>query len=352
MKIGIFDPYLDTLGGGERYMLTLAKCLAENHEVSLLWHENILKKAEVKFGLDLKNVKHNKNFFKNTGKIKRIKRAKEYDVIIVLSDGSIPFLPFTKTFIHLQAPLKEENTSLLNKSKAQFAERIIVNSSYTKKFVDQALKVESAILYPPIDVEKFSKSPKKENIIVSVGRYTPIPGGDFKKHNILIKAFKELVDEGLKNWEYNVVISALPQHQVHVDELEKKAKGYPVIIHREVNDKKIKELYEKSKIYWHGAGYGEDLDKNPQNAEHFGISIVEAMAARSIPIVFNAGGLKEVVEDKKTGYLWDTLDELKTETRNVIKDEVTRKKIAENAADKSNYFKNERFCKEVNKLLK
>ena len=35
MKIGIFDPYLDDLGGGEKYMMKIAQCLGKNHDVSI-----------------------------------------------------------------------------------------------------------------------------------------------------------------------------------------------------------------------------------------------------------------------------------------------------------------------------
>ena len=33
MRIGIFDPYLDTLSGGEKYMLSIASCLVQEYEV-------------------------------------------------------------------------------------------------------------------------------------------------------------------------------------------------------------------------------------------------------------------------------------------------------------------------------
>ena len=36
MKIAIYSPYLDTLGGGEKYMLTIAEILSFNNEVDFL----------------------------------------------------------------------------------------------------------------------------------------------------------------------------------------------------------------------------------------------------------------------------------------------------------------------------
>ena len=57
-KALIFDPYLDTLGGGERYTLTVAKMLSNNgYRVSLAWpSQKILESATFRFGLDLKNI--------------------------------------------------------------------------------------------------------------------------------------------------------------------------------------------------------------------------------------------------------------------------------------------------------
>ena len=36
MKLGFFSPYLDTFGGGERYMLTIAETLAKSNQVDIL----------------------------------------------------------------------------------------------------------------------------------------------------------------------------------------------------------------------------------------------------------------------------------------------------------------------------
>ena len=46
MKIGIFDPYLGTLSGGEKYMLSIASCLSKEHEVYVFWDQE--KEEEIK----------------------------------------------------------------------------------------------------------------------------------------------------------------------------------------------------------------------------------------------------------------------------------------------------------------
>ena len=48
MRIGIYDPYLDTLSGGEKYMLSAASCLAKEHKVFIFWD----KDKDPEWGLD------------------------------------------------------------------------------------------------------------------------------------------------------------------------------------------------------------------------------------------------------------------------------------------------------------
>ena len=55
----IYDPYLDTLGGGERYCLTVAEILKKNGwKVDIFWSggQDIIKKAENRFSLNLKDI--------------------------------------------------------------------------------------------------------------------------------------------------------------------------------------------------------------------------------------------------------------------------------------------------------
>src|SRR5438876_755618 len=113
MTIGIFYPYLDDLGGGEKYMITLARCLSTNHNVSIFWDntEDVIA-LKKRFSLDLPGVSLTKNIFSpNISFIERLLTTRKYDVIIVLSDGSIPITLSKKLFIHIQQPLSNINTS-------------------------------------------------------------------------------------------------------------------------------------------------------------------------------------------------------------------------------------------------
>ena len=67
------------------------------------------------------------------------------------------------------------------------------------------------------------------------------------------------------------------------------------------------------------------------------------MAAGCVPIVINRGGQREIVEHGVTGFLWNTLDELKRYTLLVARDPALRSRVAEAARQRAACFTPERF---------
>lgn len=355
MKIGIFDPYLDTLGGGEKYMLTIATCLAKSHSVSLFWDpkfENKIKNdAQRKLGINLESIQFTQNIFSpDISLSSRLLSSRNYDLIIFLSDGSIPFV-LSKLIVHFQFPVEWIHVSPLMKFKLLRTQKIICNSAFTKSFVDKKFGVKSKILYPPVFIQK--KNIKKENIILHVGRFgINIEGANYKKQDVLIDAFKKMAHKKIRDWKLVLIISSKKQDEEKLNELKEIAKGFPIEIIDNANNLKLWEMYNKAKIYWHASGYGEDLNKYPEKAEHFGISTVEAMGAGCVPVVINAGGQKEIVENEKSGFLWNTIDELIEKTNAVMNSNSFWEKMSHNAIVRANFFTGERFCKELNEFIK
>lgn len=352
MKVGIYDPYLDDLGGGEKYIASIAECLSKNSDVILFWNDTEdFKKLQERFSLDLSKVKISKNIFaKDFGFLKRLKESKKYDVLIVLSDGSIP-LVFSKLFIHIQQPFAKLKPSLKARLKIKRVSKFFYNSNFAKSFGDRTFGANGVVLYPPIDIK--SERVKKENIVLTVGkfRYRNVPLDDFKKQAVMIEAFKNMVGNGLKGWRFIIVSGSSREHEKEFERIKKEAKGYPIDFLIDKTNDELWDIYSRTKIYWHAAGFGEDLEKYPEYAEHFGISTVEAMGAGAVPVVINAGGQKEIV-DEESGFLWNTLDELKVKTRNLIDDESLLEKMSESARKRAQIFAGNRFCQELNKIIK
>lgn len=343
MKFGIYDPYLDDIGGGEKYMMTIAECLSVNHDVDVFWdNPEDLNKINLRFGIDISRIKTAKNIFK-LGFIEKQKFSRKYDCIIVLSDGSIPVLASKKTYLHIQQPLLHVGLSIKDKLKLKKINKVFCNSIFTKEFIDEKFGVKSELLYPPVNVYGMGKN--KENIIMHVGRFrvVQVNSSDYKKQNVMITAFKEMVDKGLKGWKFIVAVSLENEDNPEFLKMKANAKGYPIEFLINSSNKKLWEVGKKAKIYWHASGYGENLVSNPELAEHFGISTVEAMGVGAVPVVINAGGQKEIVESGIDGYLWNTLDELKDYTLELIENKKLIEEMSTKAFEKSKKFDKENF---------
>jgi len=350
VKIGIYDPYLDTLGGGEKYMLTAASCLSKDHEVSIFWDDKtIIDKVKERYNLDISSTSIVPNIFSSKSLITRVFQTQKYDAIFYLSDGSIPFVGSKKLFLHFQFPIEWVQPTFLTKIKLARIRKVICNSNFTKNYIDQKLNISSLVIYPPIDIGHKIKN--KKNIILTVGRIQKNSDGKLtKKQEVMIATFKKMVDEGLNGWNLYVVGGVLRDDSL-ISELKTISEGYPIKILANINAEELESLYEEAKIYWHATGFGEDIETHPERAEHFGMATVEAMAHGVIPVVINMGGQREIVEDEKNGFLWDDEKELIEKTTLLIKSPIVIEKLRKNALLTAKDFSRNKFCEEINKLF-
>ena len=198
MKIGFYSPYLDTFGGGERYMLTLASHLSHNNKVEIFWPDSNIKAPLSRFlKIDLSKINFVPNPLLKKGYAKFLSTYK-YNLIFVLSDGSIPTTFAKKNILHFQVPFNFEKLSLANKAKLSRYKHIVANSHFTKSYIDRTFGVNSKVIYPPVDIKNII-SGEKEKIILSVGRFG---AGQLhpKKQDVLIEVFKE-ISKKAKDWK-------------------------------------------------------------------------------------------------------------------------------------------------------
>ncbi len=341
MKAAIYNPYLDTLGGGERYTLTFAKVLADNGwKVDMEWKDAGIKELlETRFGMDLTNINI----------VDAVNRGDGYDLCFWVSDGSIPTLRSRKNILHFQVPFHDvSGRSLINKMKLFRINKIICNSLFTKKIIDKEYGVSSIVVYPPVPVNEI-KSKRKENLILYVGRFSQAMQS--KRQDILIKAFKKLFDAGI-DWKLVLAGGGGLGVGDYLDKLKKEAEGYPIAIIESPDFEILKELYGKSKIFWSASGYEEDEDKFPEKVEHFGITVVEAMAGGCVPVVYNAGGHKETVREGVNGFLWIKISSLVSKTKELISDTKTWRRLSIQSRKDALVFLTNRFEEEVLSLIK
>lgn len=339
MKAAIYNPYLDTLGGGERYTMAVATALRErDYVVDVEWPPSIKEKLEKRFGIDLKGI----NF------VEDVRRGDGYDICFWVSDGSVPTLKSRKNFLHFQVPfMNVGGGSLINKFKLLRINRVICNSEFTKKIIDKEFGVDSAVLYPPVSVNQFGPK-KKENVILNVARFSSLM--QYKQQDLLIKTFKNFYES---NPSYRLILAG--GTEVGADEylkvLKREIKNFPIEIVESPDFKTLKILYSRAKFFWSASGFGVDEAKEPKKVEHFGITVVEAMASGAISIVFNGGGHTEIIENGVNGFLWDDTSELYRRTKELASDEKKRKKVSTQGIESAKKYSYEEFEKNFNKLI-
>ena len=340
MKILIFTPYLDTLGGGEQYVLQFAQCMAHRHQLTLVWkNPTTLTAAAKRFRFNLRSLSI-------IPFLPPRSRLSEYDLVFFVSDGSVPFLPFTKSILLFMSPfLQVKGRSLINQFKLKFITYVVCFSRYTKEFIDAEFTINSNLIYPSVTIPKLTII--KKNIILSVGRFTQTL--HLKRQDALIDAFIDLEPQ-LPGWSLIIAGGTEPGSTSFLNQLKTKARGHRISLKTNASPTTLNRLYAQAKIYWHAAGFGTDLRSNPQKAEHFGISIVEAMGQGAVPLVFNAGGPKEIVTSK-SGRTWNHLKELKDLSLNLAKNESFMHLLAQGAKHRAKYFSRDKFCKQFYDLI-
>lgn len=348
-KCLIYSPYFGGIGGGERYMLSTAECLLdENWQVDVFWDN---KKGIIKIGqkidLNLTDIHVLGVKPQDLSLWQRLKLTRSYDLVFWLSDGSLPAIFGKKNILHFQRPFKNVGgKKIITQIKLGLVNKVICNSKFTKKYIDSEFGLDSRVLYPPVAVDNFKQGDKKK-IILSVGRFVPN-----KKQDALIKVFKEMIDSGLIEWKLVLIGGSLdaPEDNQYLQTIKKSASNYPIKILVDVSFDKLKSYYARSKLYWHGAGYGVDESKRPWDCEHFGIAPIEAMAAGCVPLVVKKGGLKEIVR-RGEGETWRTLKELKVKSLELIENKEKYNEYQKNAIKRAQKFSKQKFCKKFKSII-
>lgn len=310
MKALIVSPYLDHLGGGERYMLTVASVLENlGYQIDFAW-DNLeqIYQLSTMLGLTLHNIclaPNIKPLYMIHNPLSMYRATRPYDVVVYLADGSIPLLGAHRNILHMQIPFHHVGgRKWSNQLKLKSIHSVLVNSRFTKKIVDQEYGINSFVLYPPVPQ---IVPAIKTNTILSVGRFEP--SLNTKHQDVLIDAFRQLSPQ-LPNWK--LILAGGSSNEEWIAKLKQQAQGLPIEFVINAKYYELCTMYSRATIYWHAAGYNVNEKKNPELTEHFGISTVEAISAGAVPLVVPYGGQREIVTDPNLH--WTTVKELITKT--------------------------------------
>lgn len=342
MRAAIYNPYWDTLGGGERYTASFVKVLIQRGwQVDIQWgDEEIISQIKDRFGIDISD---------KTNVVSSVKQGDGYDLCFWVSDGSIPLMRSRLNIIHFQVPFKDvAGASLINRMKFIRIKHVVCNSEFTKRVIDQEYSVNSKVVYPPVATADF-KPKRKQNIILAVGRFSQLLQS--KRQDVLVDVFKKMCDQGLKGWRLVLAGGVEVGAVEFVKQIRQASIGYPIDIIESPKFKELKILYGQAKIYWSASGYGVDEQSEPRKVEHFGITVVEAMAAGCVPVVANKGGHREIVDNGENGYLWGSKSELASVTKKIVEEPRESLSVSRFAIQKSTTYSYSVFRKEIVSLI-
>jgi hypothetical protein len=260
----------------------------------------------------------------------------------------------------ISAKIKERIRAGLYKNiflRIKSYDTILANSEFTKYWIKKYWKRDSKILYPPVNLLSNHSSLKlriaRKNWICSIGRFFTLGHG--KKQEILIEAFKKLFNSGLMNYELHLAGGAFDDEKTteYLTYLRELAGRYPIFFHVNTSRNEVEQILLSSKFYWHATGFGENEEKNPIKFEHFGISIIEAISAHCMPVVYKGGGLKEIIHilNYPKIHLFSSIDELVEHTMYLANTKITNDQWKKIDNRLRQYYSIEVFEKEFLSLI-
>ncbi|ARM76597.1 glycosyltransferase [Acidianus manzaensis] len=220
-------------------------------------------------------------------------------------------------------PYKYTYKLFFRKSKS----RLLANSSWTGKILELS-GYSYTVLYPPVNVEKFINIKSKERnpkLVVSVSRISP----EKNLENLFYVAKK------LKDYEF-ILLGSSGRSKKYYEYVIKEAENLGnVRVISDFSDDILLKYFSEAKVYFH-----------PKVNEHFGISVVEAIASGLVPVVHKSGGAWfDIVKEGKYGLGYSSGDE----AVNAI---LEGSKYENDFRDVSNDFSFERFRDRFSSILR
>lgn len=153
----------------------------------------------------------------------------------------------------------------------------IANSTITQSRIKEYYSKPSTVVYPPVEVDRFTPPPKGERSgYVVWGRHVP-----YKRFDLAVQAANQLGAQ--------LTIAGTGPDTERLKSLA----GPTVTFVGRISDATLEKLAQTSKAFLF------------PNEEDFGISAVEALAAGTPVIAYKKGGALDIVQDGETGIFFE-----------------------------------------------
>jgi O-antigen biosynthesis protein len=356
-SVGILATYPLIPGGGEMYLLSLAEGLLPDARVILITPEAYSRVRLLTMARELSLDLHGLEICT----LAEAHKMPKLDVFVAIGNTVLPSVAgLGRRNVYIcQFPFPMERTAILSQRQSwDDYELVVVYSEFVRSHMRAASRrialAEKSIqiIAPPVNLVDGATT-RKKNTILSVGRI--FIGGHTKRHDVMIEAFRTMVNQGHSEMELHIAGALHPeqQHREYFLQLQEMARGLPVIFHLNPGRQELIELYRDALVYWHGAGFGIDIAVSPEKCEHFGITVVEAMSAGCIPVVADQGGPAELVDPGHTGFYFRDIAELAAITTKVWAGRADPwvADIATAAVERAQIYAKANFVKEWQQLL-
>ena len=366
LRVGVFYPTLNVYGGGEFVTVVIANTLAQNnYDVTLFTNEEINQREIEKFfgksvNPSIKAIVKPSTVqprglldFYQTIFRSHIFKSKCDIWIDVYSNCVFPWtnvsyihFPFLNHYYYgSKFPyLKSRNIlpvgglphTFFEKNFANYDRKLILaNSHYTADEIRRFSGKKAKVLYPPVPSSIFNNNPEtltknqRKNLVVTISRFGP--GKGLEKILYIASLTEPSIQFAIiGRVHYRDTLLSLQKLTEKLG-LKDRVKFFP-----DASRMEMKQILENAKIYLH-----------TMIGEHFGISIVEAMAMGCIPIIHDSGGAKEFVPKE---FRYKTVHEAAAKITKETYEWSPEKTIKTvRIADK---FKEENFSNEFMKLFK
>jgi glycosyltransferase involved in cell wall biosynthesis len=177
-------------------------------------------------------------------------------------------------------------------NETDFSDIILVNSISTRnECIKRWRRTDCAVMYPAISINEIPVSTLKEDICVVLSRISPE-----KKIELAIEIFSS----GLQKKKLFIVGYLARENTNYYQTLLALCRGKENIkILPNLKRDEVLVLLSKAKVFFH-----------PMPNEHFGIAIVEAMAAGCLPVVHASSGPMEILANGLYGLIYKDKTEL------------------------------------------
>jgi hypothetical protein len=369
----VYSPYDFSLGGGEKYLSEIIKFFIDLKYIVIFFNFTDKNKVNnlLKFYIgesNINNVIHvSDKWLFDSLFINRIKKYVDY--FIYMHNFSIPKLEgFAKSNIyHCQFPFEIDDcnyerehytdwgeTKSWSQSKRQnflnSYNNIIVNSEFTKKNMEKVYSKNNILYKQNIDIlyplcyDNINKVvEKEENTFIMIGRiFEHNTFANNKRFDIAINIFNQITTNN-----YKLIIIGSVKSEIYYQELKNLCiNNKNIEIIKDADEETKNKWLVKAKYYIQLTGM-EDISVCCQ--EHFGISLIEAITYKCIPICFNGGYAPYIVKNNYNGYLINTREELQNKVEDLINN--SNEKTISNYDFHLEKYNKENYISTLNKII-